>query len=124
MRGALLEVPHHDHVTVVFQHVHRVFDRLLVEVAGAGHLRIREAGDLPTQAQHCGLMRQPCAGAGLVERRDQDFVRQQIGVLPIAGERRQLISHLKNALKLVALETLERQNVPTGKAPHDGDLSL
>ena len=42
-RRALLEVAHRDDVAVVLEHVDRVLDRLLVEVAGAGHLRVGEA---------------------------------------------------------------------------------
>ena len=63
VRRALLEVAHHDHIAVEFQHLDRVLDRLLVEVAGAGHLGIREAGDVPAQAVHGGFVRQARAGA-------------------------------------------------------------
>ena len=56
VRRALLEVADRDDVRVVLQHVERVLDRLLVEVAGAGHLRVGEAEDVPAEAVHRGLV--------------------------------------------------------------------
>ncbi len=118
VRRALLEVAHHDHVAVEFQHLHGVLDRLLIEVAGARHLGIAEAGDVPAQAVHRRFVRQARAGAGLIERGDQRLVLQQIAVLAIPRDRLQPLGDFEHAEKLLALELLQRQNVTTCKTTH------
>ena len=47
LRGsAFLKVADCDHVAVELEHVHGVLDRLLIEVARSGHLRVGEAQDV------------------------------------------------------------------------------
>ena len=117
-RRALLEVPHRDHVGVELEHVDRVLHRLLVEVAGPGHLRVGEAEHVAAEPVHRGLRRHPRARARLVEGRQQRLVREQIGVAPVLRDRRELVADLEDALELVPLKVLERQDVATEKAPH------
>ena len=74
VRRALLVVTHRDDVAVVLQHVDGVLDRLLVEVAGPGHLGVGEAEHMPAEAVHGGLGGQPGARARLVERGEQRLV--------------------------------------------------
>ena len=40
VRCALLEVAHHDHIAIVFQHLDRVFNGFLVEITCTGHLGV------------------------------------------------------------------------------------
>ena len=115
---ALLEVPHRDHVGVELEHVDRVLHRLLVEVAGAGHLRVGEAEHVAAQPVHRRLRRHPRARARLVEGRQQRLVREQIGVAPVLRDRRKLVADLEDPLELVPLKVLERQDVATQEAPH------
>ena len=83
LRGrALLEVAHRDDVAVVLEHVDRVLDRLLVEVAGPRHLRVGEPEHVAAEPVHRGLGGQPGARARLVEGRQQRLVREQVGVPP------------------------------------------
>ena len=122
-RCALLEVPHRDDVGVELQHVDRVLHRLLVEVAGPGHLRVGEAQHVTAEAVHRGFGRHPGARARLVERRQQRLVLQQIGVAAALGDRCELVAGLEHALEVGALKVLERQDVAAQKAPH-GSFSL
>ncbi len=117
-RRTLLEVPHRDDVAVVLQHVHRVLDRLLVEVAGARVLRVGEAEDVPTEPVHRGLGGEPRAGARLVEGCQQGLAAEQVCVLAVACDRGELVSDLEDTLELGALKALERQDVAPEKAPH------
>ena len=118
-RGALLEVADRDDVRVVLQHVERVLDRLLVEVAGARHLRVGEAEDLAAEAVHRGLVRQARPRRRLVEGRQQRLVLEQVGVAAVARERPQVVGDLEDAEELVPAEVLEGQDVATEEAPHD-----
>ncbi len=118
VRRALLEVAHDDHVAVELEHLDRVLDRLLVEVAGPGHLGVGEAGDVAAEAVHGRLVGQPGAGRRLVEGRDQRLVLQQVAVAAVAGDRLELLGHLEDAEELVPLEVLERENVATTEAAH------
>ena len=108
VRRALLEVAHHDHVAVEFQHFDRVFDRFLVEIAGAGHLGIRETGHVPTQAVHGGFVSQAGARAGLVKGRYQGLFLEQIAVAAVAGDRFKFFGNFEDTEELVALEIFER----------------
>ena len=119
LRGrALLEVAHRDDVAVVLEHVDRVLDRLLVEVAGPRHLRVREPEHVAAEPVHRRLGREPRARARLVEGRQQRLVRQQVGVPPALGDRRELVADLEDALEVSSLEVLERQDVSSEEAPH------
>jgi len=93
---------------LVLQHFDRILDRLLVEVTGAGHLGIREAGHLPTQAEHGGLMSQAGAGRGLVESGHQGLLSEKIGVFSITGNRLQFFGNLENPEELLSFEVLQR----------------
>ena len=84
---ALLEVPHRDHVAVVLQHVDRVLDRLLVEVARPGHLGVGEPEHVAAQPVHGRLGGQAGPGARLVERRHQGLLPQELAVAAIPRER-------------------------------------
>ncbi len=117
-RRALLEVAHRDDVAVVLEHVHRVLDRLLVEVAGARVLRVGEAEHVAAEPVHRGLGGEAGAGARLVEGRQQRLVGEQVGVLPAARDRLELVAHSEDVLELGALKALERQDVAPGEAPH------
>jgi len=116
--GALLKVADGDDVAVIFQHVERVFDRLLVEVARPSHLRVGEADDAPAQTVHRRLGGQPRARARLIEGGDQRLLLQQVAVAPVPRIRLQVLAHLEDPEVLHPLEVLERENVPTEKAPH------
>jgi len=62
---------------------------------------------------HGGFVRQAGAGAGLVKRRHQGLLFQQIAVAAVPGNRIQLFSDLENPEKLIALEFLERKDITT-----------
>ena len=115
---ALLEVAHRNDVAVVLQHVHRVLDRLLVEVAGPSHLGVREAEDVAAQAVHGRLRGQTRARARLVERRQERLVREQLGIPPALRDRGKLVADLEHALEISPFEVLERQNVSPEEASH------
>ena len=117
-RGALLEVAHRDDVAVVLEHVDRVLDRLLVEVAGPGHLRVGEPEHVAAEPVHCRLGREPRAGARLVEGRQERLAGQQVGVAPRLRDRRELVADLEDPLEVGPLEVLEREDVPPDEAPH------
>ena len=119
---ALLEVTHHDHVTVELQHLDGVFDRLLVPVAGAGHLGVGEAGDVAAQPVHGGLVGQAGAGRRLVEGRHHGLVLEHVDVATGAGDDFHLLRDAKDLEELVALEFLQRQNVTSSKTPHSETL--
>ena len=123
-RGALLEVTDRDDVRVVLQHVEGVLDRLLVEVAGAGHLRVGEAQHLPAEAMHGGLVGEARPGARLVERRQERLVLEQVRVAPVAGERAQVVGDLEDPEELVPAEVLEREDVATGETAHYQHLPM
>ena len=119
LRGRpLLEMAHRDDVAVVLEHVDRVLDRLLVEVAGPRHLRVREPEDVTAEPMHRGLGGQAGARARLVEGRQQRLARQQVGVLPGLGDRRELVADLEDPLEVSSLEVLERQDVSSEEASH------
>jgi hypothetical protein len=99
-------------------HVDGVFDALLVEVAGAGHLGVGKTEHMAAQAVHGGFMGQAGAGAGLIEGGQQGLVGQQVAVAAIAGNRLQVFSNLKDPEKLFALKILKRQDVAPRKATH------
>ena len=118
VRRALLEVAHDDHVAVELQHLDRVLDRLLVQVAGARHLGVGEAGDVPAQAVHGGLVRQAGAGGWLVEGRHQRLLLEQVDVAPVARDRLHLSATSKTRKNSLTFELLERQNVTAHETTH------
>ena len=67
---------------------------------------------------HRGLRREARARARLVEGRQQRLAGEQVGVLAVARDRRELVADLEDALELGALKALERQDVAPEKAPH------
>ena len=85
--STLLEVAHGDDVAVVLEHVDGVFDALLVEVAGAGHLGVGEPEHVPTEAVHGCFGGQPGTGARLVEGGEQRLRGEQVPVLALLGVR-------------------------------------
>jgi hypothetical protein len=117
-RGALEEVAHHHDVAVVLEHVDGVLDRLLVEVAGPGHLGVGEAEDVAAEPVHGRLVGQPGAGRRLVEGGDQGLVGEEVGVAPLPGDRLQSVAHREDVLELGTLEVPQRQDVAPGEAPH------
>ena len=117
-RRALLEVADGDDVAVVLQHVEGVLDRLLVEVAGAGHLGVGEAQDVAAEAMHRGLGGEPGARAGLVERRQQRLVLQQVACCAGRGRRAQVVGDLEDPEELVPAEVLQGQDVAAEEASH------
>ena len=78
-RRALLEVADGDDVRVVLEHVEGVLDRLLVEVAGPGHLRVAEAEDVPPSRCMAASWESRHASAGRarprLQRREDDASR-------------------------------------------------
>ncbi len=103
---ALLEVAHGDHVAVIFQHLDGVLNAFLVEVTGARHLGIGEAGHMPAQAVHRGFRRQTGAGARLVERRDKRLFFQQIPIAAVARIGLEPFGDFKYAEILVTIKVL------------------
>src|SRR3972149_1794790 len=67
---------------------------------------------------HRRLGGQPRARARLVEGGDQRLLLQQVAVAPVPRIRLQVLAHLEDPEVLHPLAVLERQNVPTEKAPH------
>ena len=118
VRRALLEVAHHDHVAVELQHLHRVLDGLLVPVARARHLGVGEAGDVPAQAVHRGLVRQARARRRLVERRHQRLLDEHIHIAALPRDRLQLGGNVEDVKELVPFKLFQRQNVTTHKTTH------
>ena len=68
---------------------------------------------------HCGFVRQAGTRAGLIERRDERFLFQQVAVAAALGDGFQFLRHFKHMLELLPFEILERQNVATHKTAHD-----
>ena len=107
MRGALREVTHDEDVAVVLEHVHGVLDGLLIEVAGAGHLGVGEAGDVTAEAMHCRFVGESGARRRLVERRDQGLVGEKVGIAAFPSDRLEAVGDLEEVFELVPFEFLE-----------------
>ncbi len=113
VRRTLLEVAHHDHITVKLQHLYGVFNALLVPVAGTGHFCIRKSGHMAAQAVHGGFVSQPGAGDGLVEGGHHGLLCEKITVAAGFGDGRHFIRNFEHVEKLLAFEFFERQNITT-----------
>src|SRR5205823_3692057 len=81
-------------------------------------LRVRESEDVPAQAMHGRFGGQTGTGAGLVERREERLLGEQVPVAAISGEVLELLADLEHPEVFVPLEVLQRQDVPAQKAPH------
>ena len=119
-RGAFLEVADGDDVAVRLEHPEGVLERLLVEVAGPGHLGVGEAQDCAAETMHRRLGREPRPRARLVERRQQRLVLEEIAVATVAGVRTKVVGDLEHPEEVLPAEVLEGQDVPTQEAPHRG----
>ena len=115
---ALLEVAHHNHVAVIFQHLDGILNGFLIEIARAGHLRIGKTRHMTAQAVHRGFVRQAGARRRLIKRRHQSLFRQQIRILTIAGNRLQFFGNFEHTEKLVAFKIFQRKNVTSSKTTH------
>ena len=119
LRRALLEMAHDDHITVELEHLDCILDGFLVEVSGTGHLGIREAGDMASQAVHGGFMSQTRARRRLIESRYQGLVFEHIHILACPGDGlpspRQHRKTWKNSFRL---EFLKGKNITTSKTTH------
>jgi hypothetical protein len=116
--STLLEMAHHDDITVVFQHFDRVFDRFLVPVTSAGHFGIRKTRHMTAQAVHGGFMSKAGTGAGLIKSGYHGFFSQQITVTTAFGDRRHFVRHFKHMEKFFSFEILQRKNISTSKTTH------
>ncbi len=118
MRRTLLEVAHHNHITVELQHLDRVLNRFLIPIPRAGHLSIRETGHMPTQAVHGSFVRQAGAGARLVEGGYQGLVTAQIDIFPITGNIFHFAGNIEYVEELLPFELLQRKDIATSKTTH------
>ncbi len=118
LRCTLLEVAHHDHIAVELKHLDGIFNGLLIEIARAGHLCIRETGYMTAQAVHRGFVCQAGAGGRLIKSCYQSLISQKIGILAVASNRLQLFGNLKDTEKLITFELFQRKNVTTCKTTH------
>ena len=123
VRGALLEVAHHDHIAVELQHLDRVLDRLLIEVTGTGVFGIRETGHVSAQTMHRAFMGKTCARGRLVEGCYQSLLLEQIHVLSGPRDGFHFQGDVEHLEKLIALEILQRQNITTCKTTHTNLLN-
>jgi len=104
MRCPLQEMPHYNHISIIFEHFHGIFDRFLVKITCACHLGVRESGDMSAQAVHGGFVCQPRTGTGLIECGHQRLLCQQVSVSAAFGDRGHFIRDIENMKEFFTLE--------------------
>ena len=118
-----------NYIGIVLQHPHCVGDRFAL--GGRGRLGIGRRQDLPPEAIHRRLEREPCAGAGFIEQGCQDAALRlrlrpahPVGNLGIGEVLQELVRQPENRLDFSLVQVINRDQMANHERGRNGKIGV